>query len=82
MLYIFKLRLVGPDRTSAAVGWTNAGEQAGKGGVSEEERGAHPTAGARENHSTPGERAAGGIPYISHAGDQCTGVCIVALHLL
>lgn len=79
-LYIFTLCLAGPGRTSAAVGGTDAGEQTGKGGVSAEERRAHPTAGARETHSTPGERAAGGIPHSSHAGDQCTGVCIVALH--
>lgn len=64
----------GLDRTSTAVGGTNEGEQAGKGGVSAEERRAHPAAGARETHPTAGEGAAGGSPHRSHAGDQCTGL--------
>lgn len=72
--YIFSQCLVGPDRTSAAAGGTNEGEQAGKRGVSAEERRAHPAAGARETHSTAGEGAAGGRPHRSHAGHQCTGL--------
>lgn len=66
--------LVGPGWASAAVGGTDAREQAGEGGVSSEERGAHPTTGAGETHPTSGERGAGGSPYCTHAGDQHTGV--------